>query len=151
MTNSQVKIKISENLCPFHETSKNFTAITKQQLSKPWLLPRMGMHAFNSNILEAAAGGSLWVQASLVFSVSSRLTKTIQRDKVSRQKQKAKPFQKQCVMWREPAGSSNFRKTDRAKISQERGCRNAMLTYQRVRILNSDLRFGTVNKTCFFY
>jgi hypothetical protein len=51
----------------------------------------MVAHAFNPSTREAEAGGSLEFEASLVYKVSSRTARAIQRNPVSKnQKQKNK-------------------------------------------------------------
>jgi hypothetical protein len=46
------------------------------------------VHAFNPSTWEAEAGGSFEFEANLVYKVSSRTARAIQRDPVSRKKKK---------------------------------------------------------------
>jgi hypothetical protein len=51
-------------------------------------------HAFNPSTREAEAGGSLEFEASLVYKVSSRTARAIQRNPVSKNKQTNKKIKR---------------------------------------------------------
>ena len=53
-----------------------------------YLLPGVVAHAFNSSTWEAEAGGSLELEASLVYRVSFRTARATQRNPDSKMKQK---------------------------------------------------------------
>ena len=55
----------------------------------------MVAHAFNPSTREAEAGGSLEFEASLVYKVSSRTARAIQRNPVSKNKQTNKKTKKE--------------------------------------------------------
>ena len=60
----------------------------------------MVAHAFNPSTREAEAGGSLEFEASLVYKVSSRTARAIQRNPVSKnQKKKKKEKKKRKSKW----------------------------------------------------
>jgi hypothetical protein len=62
--------------------------------------PGMVAHAFNPSTREAEAGGFLEFEASLIYKVSSRTARAIQRNPVSKNKQTNKQTNKQQQKFR---------------------------------------------------
>jgi hypothetical protein len=64
--------------------------VFKCSFKKFSLQPGVVAHAFNPSTREAEAGGSLEFEASLVYKVSSRTARAIQRNPVSKNQKKKK-------------------------------------------------------------
>jgi hypothetical protein len=80
------------NVCPRKQQS---SVCVRNQKCKPGVVA----HTFNPSTWEAEAGGSLEFEASLVYKVSSRTARAIQRNPVSKKQQQQKNVNKHTHMY----------------------------------------------------
>jgi hypothetical protein len=70
-----------------HKLALTKEKATRRKLKKEWPQPGVVAHAFNPSTREAEAGGFLSSEVSLVYRVSSRTARAIERNHVSKNKQ----------------------------------------------------------------